>query len=87
MIKDIFVESCLKGETPIPCVQCNQTVKFKDLFQVSKNYADALIWSLCKKYFGNDQNVCAIDENRDQSYFLFNTTKDQLNYLRVPWAC
>jgi tRNA-specific 2-thiouridylase len=85
---DNFVESYLKGETPIPCVQCNQTVKFKDLFEVSKELkADALITGHYVKSItsGNETNMYrAIDENRDQSYFLFNTTRQQLNYLRFP---
>ena len=85
---DNFVESYLKGETPIPCVQCNQTVKFKDLFEVSKNLkADALITGHYVKSItsGMETNMYrAIDENRDQSYFLFNTTREQLNYLRFP---
>mgnify|MGYP001237256594 FL=1 len=85
---DNFVESYLKGETPIPCVQCNQTVKFKDLFEVSKDLkADAMITGHYVKSVtsGNETNMYrALDENRDQSYFLFNTTKDQLNYLRFP---
>ena len=85
---DNFVDSYLKGETPIPCVQCNQTVKFKDLFEVSKDLkADAMITGHYVKSItsGNETNMYrALDENRDQSYFLFNTTKDQLNYLRFP---
>ncbi len=85
---DNFVESYLKGETPIPCVQCNQTVKFKDLFDVSKDLnADALITGHYVKSitYENQTNMYrAIDENRDQSYFLFNTTREQLNYLRFP---
>ena len=85
---DNFVESYLKGETPIPCVQCNQTVKFKDLFEVSKELkADAMITGHYVKSITQDKETSmyrAIDENRDQSYFLFNTTKDQLNYLRFP---
>ncbi len=85
---DNFVESYLKGETPIPCVQCNQTVKFKDLFNVSKELkADALVTGHYVKSvtLDNQTNMYrAIDENRDQSYFLFNTTRDQLNYLRFP---
>ncbi len=83
-----FVESYLKGETPIPCVQCNQTVKFKDLFEVSKNLkADAMITGHYVKSItsGGQTNMYkALDENRDQSYFLFNTTREQLNYLRFP---
>ncbi len=85
---DNFVESYLKGETPIPCVQCNQTVKFKDLFEVSKNLnADALITGHYVKSITSEKETNmyrAIDENRDQSYFLFNTTRQQLNYLRFP---
>ena len=85
---DNFVESYLKGETPIPCVQCNQTVKFKDLFEESKNLsADALITGHYVKSItlNNETHMYkAIDDNRDQSYFLFNTTRDQLNYLRFP---
>jgi tRNA-specific 2-thiouridylase len=85
---DNFVESYLKGETPIPCVQCNQTVKFKDLFEVSKDLkADALITGHYVKSITSDTETNmyrAIDENRDQSYFLFNTTREQLNYLRFP---
>ena len=87
-VVDNFVESYLAGETPIPCVQCNQTVKFKDLFEESKNLkADALITGHYVKSIthNNQTNMYrAIDENRDQSYFLFNTTREQLNYLRFP---
>ena len=85
---DNFVNSYLKGETPIPCVQCNQTVKFKDLFEVSKDLnADALITGHYVKSVTSNNNTNmyrAIDENRDQSYFLFNTTREQLDYLRFP---
>ena len=85
---DNFVDSYLKGETPIPCVQCNQTVKFKDLFEVAKELnADALITGHYVKSItiDNETNMYrAIDENRDQSYFLFNTTREQLNFLRFP---
>ena len=85
---DNFVESYLKGETPIPCVQCNQTVKFKDLCEVSKDLnADALITGHYVKSVTSNNNTNmyrAIDENRDQSYFLFNTTREQLDYLRFP---
>ena len=87
-VVDNFVESYLAGETPIPCVQCNQTVKFKDLFEESKNLnADALITGHYVKSVTHNHETNmyrAVDENRDQSYFLFNTTKDQLNYLRFP---
>ena len=83
-----FVESYLKGETPIPCIQCNKTVKFNDLFDEAKKLnADALITGHYVKSITNNKitNMYrAIDKNRDQSYFLFNTTREQLNYLRFP---
>ncbi len=85
---DNFVDSYLKGETPIPCVQCNQTVKFRDLLQEAKNLnADALVTGhYVKSITSNNitEMYRGIDLNRDQSYFLFNTTKEQLNYLRFP---
>ena len=85
---DNFVESYLKGETPIPCVQCNQTVKFKDLFEQSKSLnADALITGHYVKSITSEDEINmykALDDNRDQSYFLFNTSREQLNYLRFP---
>ena len=85
---DKFVESYLKGETPIPCVQCNQTVKFKDLFEFSKDLkADALITGhYVRSIFDGKKNEMyrAEDYNRVQSYFLFNTKRDQLNFLRFP---
>ena len=83
-----FVDSYLKGETPIPCVQCNKTVKFNDLFHESKNLnADALVTGhYVKSVTKNNitEMYRGIDENRDQSYFLFNTTREQLNFLRFP---
>tara|TARA_B100000700_G_scaffold302938_1_gene373877 strand:- start:569 stop:1687 length:1119 start_codon:yes stop_codon:yes gene_type:complete len=87
-VVDNFVDSYLKGETPIPCIQCNQTVKFRDLLEVSKDLkADALVTGHYVKSItkNNSTNMYrAVDESRDQSYFLFNTTKKQLNYLRFP---
>ena len=83
-----FVESYLRGETPIPCIQCNKTVKFNDLFEESKNLnADALITGHYVKSITKNKVTDmyrALDENRDQSYFLFDTTREQLNYLRFP---
>ena len=85
---DSFIDSYAAGETPIPCVQCNQTVKFRDLFKYAKDLkADALVTghyvSRVQKN-GNANMYRAKDKNRDQSYFLFNTTQEQLNYLRFP---
>ena len=87
-VVDNFIDSYLSGETPIPCVQCNQTVKFKDLFQEAKDLnADALITGHYVKSVTKN-NIThmyrANDTNRDQSYFLFNTTREQLNFLRFP---
>ena len=62
----------MKGETPIPCVQCNQTVKFRDLFEVSKDLKVIMITGHYVKSItsGSQTNMYrAIDENRDQSYF------------------
>ena len=85
---DNFVDSYLKGETPIPCIQCNKTVKFNDLFKEAQNLkADALVTGHYVKSITSNNNTHmyrAIDKNRDQSYFLFNTTRKQLNYLRFP---
>ena len=85
---DNFIESYSSGETPIPCVQCNQTVKFRDLFKYSKDLkADALITGHYIKRIqtnGKSSMYRAKDFSRDQSYFLFSTTQEQLNFLRFP---
>ena len=85
---DSFIDSYTSGETPIPCVQCNQTVKFRDLFKYAKDLkADALITghyvSRIQKN-GHANMYRAKDHKRDQSYFLFSTTQQQLDYLRFP---
>ena len=85
---DSFIDSYTLGETPIPCVQCNQTVKFRDLFKYAKDLnADALITGHYVSRFqknGHASMYRAKDLNRDQSYFLFSTTQEQLDYLRFP---
>jgi tRNA-uridine 2-sulfurtransferase len=85
---DSFIDSYAAGETPIPCVQCNQTVKFRDLFKYAKDLkADALItghYVVREQRNGHANMYRAKDQNRDQSYFLFNTTQEQLDYLRFP---
>ena len=85
---DSFIDSYAAGETPIPCVQCNQTVKFRDLFKFAKEIkADALITGHYVSRFqvnGHANMYRAKDQNRDQSYFLFSTTQEQLDYLRFP---
>ena len=85
---DSFIDSYTAGETPIPCVQCNQTVKFRDLFKYAKDLkADALITGHYVSRIqsnGNASMYRAKDQNRDQSYFLFSTTQEQLDFLRFP---
>ena len=85
---DNFIDSYLNGETPIPCIQCNKTVKFTDLFDEAKRLnADALVTGHYVKSVTEKDNTDmyrGIDLNRDKSYFLFNTTKEQLNFLRFP---
>ena len=85
---DTFVKSYAMGETPIPCVQCNQTVKFRDLYSYAKELkADALItghYVNRVKKNGNAEMYRATDLTKDQSYFLFSTTQEQLNFLRFP---
>ena len=85
---DSFIDSYSAGETPIPCVQCNQTVKFRDLFKYAKDLqADALITGHYVSRVQTNKHADmyrAKDQNRDQSYFLFSTTQEQLDYLRFP---
>jgi len=85
---DSFVNSYMSGETPIPCVQCNQTVKFRDLYAYAKELkADALVTGHYVNRFqknGNAEMYRATDITKDQSYFLFTTTQEQLNFLRFP---
>ncbi len=85
---DSFVDSYVAGETPIPCVQCNQTVKFRDLYSYAQEIkADALITGHYVNRIKKNRNAemyRAIDLTRDQSYFLFSTTQEQLNFLRFP---
>ncbi len=85
---DNFADSYLRGETPIPCIRCNQSVKFKDLLKVAKDLgAECLATGhyVQRKLGKNGPELHkAADESKDQSYFLFATTKDQLEFLRFP---
>ncbi len=86
---DDFVESYLGGETPIPCVKCNQSVKFRDLLKVARDLgADALATGhYVQRKVGENgaaQLHKAVDDDKDQSYFLFTTTKEQIEFLRFP---
>ena len=84
-----FADSYIKGETPIPCIDCNQTVKFRDLFKFAKKLnADALVTGHYVKRIDKEypKMYRPNDLDRDQSYFLFSTTQKQLEYLRFPLA-
>ena len=87
---DGFVESYLQGETPIPCVKCNQTVKFRDLLRVAHDLgADCMatghyIQRIVNPETGVAELHRAADVSKDQSYFLFATTQEQLDFLRFP---
>ncbi|MBA4792104.1 MAG: tRNA 2-thiouridine(34) synthase MnmA [Phenylobacterium sp.] len=83
-----FADAYLRGETPIPCVRCNQTVKFRDLLDVARDLgAEALATGhyVRRDAGGNRPRLMrAADPTRDQSYFLFATTGEQLDFLRFP---
>jgi len=83
-----FADTYLAGFTPIPCVRCNQSVKFADLLATSKQLgADCLVTGhyIQRKMNGNRPELRrAADAGKDQSYFLFATTEEQLDYLRFP---
>jgi tRNA-uridine 2-sulfurtransferase len=85
---DDFVETYLQGSTPIPCVRCNQTVKFADLLWRARELgASALVTGhyidSVETNYGRELRTPA-DMARDQSYFLFATTQEQVNFLRFP---
>ncbi len=85
---DDFVDAYARGETPIPCVQCNRTVKFRDLLEIARDLgAAALATGHYARRLGGATGAAlhhAIDAGRDQSYFLFATTQAQLDFLRFP---
>jgi tRNA-specific 2-thiouridylase len=87
---DQFADSYLAGQTPVPCIRCNQTVKFRDLLDVARDLgAEAMATGHYVRRSvtdGRAQMRKAVDHSRDQSYFLFATTRDQLDYLRFPLA-
>ncbi|MDF1854118.1 tRNA 2-thiouridine(34) synthase MnmA [Pseudooceanicola sp.] len=85
---DEFADSYLAGATPVPCIRCNERVKFKDLLQTARDLdADCMATGhyIQRKLGANGAQLhCATDANRDQSYFLFSTTPEQLEFLRFP---
>ncbi|WP_420863537.1 tRNA 2-thiouridine(34) synthase MnmA [Algirhabdus cladophorae] len=85
---DEFADSYLGGATPVPCIRCNERVKFKDLLETAKDLdADCMATGhYIQRMVGSNgaELHSAADANRDQSYFLFSTTAEQLDYLRFP---
>ena len=83
-----FADSYLRGETPIPCIRCNQTVKFRDLLDVARDLgAEAMATGhYVRRLEGpvGPELHRAVDPTRDQSWFLFATTPEQLAFLRFP---
>ncbi|KAF0675220.1 tRNA 2-thiouridine(34) synthase MnmA [Profundibacterium mesophilum] len=85
---DEFADSYLAGATPVPCIRCNERVKFKDLLETARDLdADCMATGHYIQRVaapGGAQLHSAADAARDQSYFLFSTTPEQLDYLRFP---
>src|ERR1700742_1826011 len=84
-----FADSYASGQTPVPCIECNRSVKFHDLLKTARELgASALATghyvASRRKADGARALLCAADADRDQSYFLFATTQEQLDYLRFP---
>ena len=86
---DNFADSYASGETPVPCIECNRSIKFRDLLATARELGAA---ALATGHYvasrrladGSRALVCAADADRDQSYFLFATTREQLDFLRFP---
>lgn len=87
-VVDSFVDSYLAGETPVPCIACNQSVKFRDLLGAARELGAAALatghyvgWELRPE---GPALLRAADSDRDQSYFLFSTPREDLGYIRFP---
>ncbi len=87
-VMEEFAESYLRGETPIPCIRCNQTVKFRDLLSTAQDLnAECLVTGhYVRRVTGEEGGEMhrAQDLTKDQSYFLYATTREQLEFLRFP---
>ena len=85
---DEFADSYLAGATPVPCIRCNERVKFKDLLETARDLdADCMATGhYIQRKMGPQKAELhsATDATRDQSYFLFSTTQEQLDFLRFP---
>ncbi|MDB5461312.1 MAG: trmU, partial [Caulobacteraceae bacterium] len=87
-VMEDFADAYLRGETPVPCIRCNQTVKFRDLMDMARDLGAA---AMATGHYvrrvetpAGPQLRRAVDPARDQSYFLFATTRDQLDFVRFP---
>src|SRR5256885_7043310 len=86
---DNFADSYASGETPVPCIECNRSIKFRDLLKTARELGAV---ALATGHYvasrrtsdGSRALFCAADADRDQSYFLFATSREQLDYLRFP---
>ena len=87
-VMEDFADTYLSGSTPIPCIRCNQTVKFSDLLQTAKDLGASCMATghYIRRLEGQSGAELhrAVDASRDQSYFLFATTKEQLDFVRFP---
>jgi tRNA-uridine 2-sulfurtransferase len=86
---DTFAESYASGETPVPCIECNRAIKFRDLLQTARELGAEVLatghYVASRRLFdGSRSLICAADADRDQSYFLFATTREQLEHVRFP---
>ncbi len=85
---DGFAESYIAGETPVPCVACNQTVKFADLLGTARDLGAATLatghYVMTRQHGAHRALYRPVDAERDQSYFLFATTREQLDFIRFP---
>jgi tRNA-specific 2-thiouridylase len=86
---DRFAESYVAGETPVPCVDCNMAIKFKELLDTARELGAKVLatghYVASRALPGGGRALYrAREEERDQSYFLFGTTRDQLDHLRFP---
>jgi tRNA-specific 2-thiouridylase len=89
MVIDRFAESYVAGETPVPCVECNQSIKFRDLLETARELGAKVLATghyIASRALpdGGRALFRARDAERDQSYFLFATTLEQLDLLRFP---
>src|ERR1700733_5772358 len=86
---DRFAASYVAGETPVPCVECNQSIKFRDLLSTARELGAAVLATghyVASRGLPDGSRALyrALEAERDQSYFLFATTREQLDFLRFP---